>query len=283
MKAAGSKLLCGMVFALFSLSANAQTAPAQCDRAALEKAYPSVAGKSYRISITTESKPFGYRDPVDYNKVVGFSADYAREVFDCLGAQIEFVVAPFSAALPALLANQVDMIWTPLYYTPKRAETVDLVLYQHGASGIVVLKNNPLKIAQPADLCGKQAAAISGGTELVALHQTDQECAAAGKSHIGIVVTPDKAGALRQLQNGRLDAYVGIGSPLAYDEATFEMPYVFATETQVGMGLRKHDGPLAGAIRDAIVELQKSGAEVDLYKKYQLSPALSMRPVIATS
>jgi polar amino acid transport system substrate-binding protein len=272
-----------LLLSLASFSAHAQASAAQCDKVALQKAYPDIAGKSYKISLTTESKPFGYRDPNDFSKVVGFSADYAREVFDCLGARIEFVAAPFSAALPALLAKQVDMIWTPLYYTPQRAETVNLVLFQHGASGIVVPKGNPLKVAQPIDLCGKRVAAISGGTELVALRETDQACSAASKNAVDIMVSPDKASALRQLQNGRLDAYIGIGAPLAYDATMFEMPYVFATQTRVGVGLRKQDGTLANAVRDAVAALQKSGAEGQLYTKYQLAPTLSMPPAIATN
>lgn len=283
MKSIKTLFLCTLLVAggMAARGASAQApAAAGCDSAKLIAAYPGVAKKNYRANITGDVKPYGYRDPGDLEKVTGISADLARAALACLGSTVEFAVSPFSGAMPALQAGQVDMIWTPLYYTPERAKVVDILLWQKGASGLVVAKGNPQRIKQMSDLCGKHAAALTGSTELPALNAASDACKAAGKEAIDVVVAQDKASALRQVQNGRLDAYSGIGVPLAYDDTLFEMPYLFPTATRMGVGLRKDSGQLGEALRDAIAALQASGAEAALYKKYQIDPALSVSPPV---
>jgi len=282
--ALAASLIVAIGFTAFSATqSQAQSEPAYCKKAELQKQYPDLVGKSFRISMSTDSKPYGYRDPNDLDKVIGLAADYVRMIFGCLGAKTEFAIAPFSGALPALMAGQVDMIWTPLYYTPERAKSVDMVLYQKGASGIVVPKANPSHIKGPDDLCGKTVSAVNGGTELREVQETDKSCQSAGKQKINILVSADRASALRELQNGRVDAFVGIGgSALSYDDKVFAIPYVYETDIRLGAGFRKGDTELENAVRDTIAQIQASGEEAKLYATYGFDKKLSFPPVVAT-
>lgn len=255
---------------------------AKCKPQAITSKYPGLAGRTLKIGISAADKPNSFRDEKDPTIITGFDADYAREAFACIGAPIEFSVGGWSGLLPALVAGQTDVMWDALYYTPERAKSIDYVLYSSSRSAIVVPKGNPKNIHGFDDLCGLRAVAQVGSIEVAALQRQSQACMNSNKPAIEISIAQDRPSALRELQNGRNDAYLGIGVGVTYDPALFEIAYLFNAGLKVGVGIRKGNGELEHALAVSIGILQANGTTRKLYEKWRLNPDLSVPAEIVT-
>jgi polar amino acid transport system substrate-binding protein len=268
--------LCALMIAAMLGVAPAAAADPKCEPQSLATRYPSLAGKTIKVGISAADKPNSYRDPNDPSKIVGFDADYASAAFHCIGVPFEFAVAGWSGLMPALVSGQADVMWDGLYYTPERAKSVDYVLYSSAAEGIVVAKGNPRNIHALTDLCALKAVSQIGSTEIAALQHESQACLDAKKPEIGIVAAQDRPSGLRELQTGRVDAYVGSGTVATYDPALFDIAYIYNSGIKIGVGVHKGDKELERAIYDAILILQENGTAKKLYETYELPPSLSV-------
>jgi polar amino acid transport system substrate-binding protein len=260
----------------------AAAAEAGCEPGKLATKYPSLAGKTIKIGISAADKPMTFRDPTDPNKFTGYNVAYARQAFACIGAPIEFSVAGWPGLLPSLVAGQIDIMWDELFYTPERAKSVDFVLYSSAGDAVVVPKGNPKNIHSLMDLCGLRAVSQLGGTENGTLQQTSQQCVDAHKPAIAISVSQDRPSGLRELDNGRVDAYLGIGTTSAYDPAVYFIAYTYSSGIKVGVGVRKGDTDMEHALYDAIKIMQADGSDKKIYEAFGLSPALAMPTAILT-
>ncbi len=251
-----------------------------CEPGKLATKYPSLAGKTIKLSITGDGKPLSYRDPNNLDNVIGFSPDQARAAFACIGAPYTLTVVPFSGALAALIAGQVDVFWGTLFYSPERAKAVDLVTYMVGASGGVVPKGNPKNIGGLGDLCGLRAVAPVGGMEVIKLNDTNQACLAAHKPGVEVMTATDRPSALRLFENDRADLYLGIGLKQAYDPALYTFAFAYVNDLKTGVGVHKGDKDLDQAIYDAFAVMHKDGTDKALLTKYEIDPGLSVPPEI---
>jgi len=255
---------------------------AKCEPQAIASKYPGLAGRTHKIGVSAADKPATFRDEKDPSIITGFDGEYARAAFACIGAPIEFSVGGWSGLLPSLVAGQIDVMWDQLYYTPERAKSVDYVLYSSSRSAIVAAKGNPKNIKGFDDLCGLRAVAQVGSVEVAALRRQSQACTNAGKAEITISIGQDRPSSLRELQNGRVDAYIGIGVGATYDPALFEIAYLFNAGIKVGVGVRKGNAELARALAGSIGILQANGTARKLYETFGLNPELSVPAEILT-
>jgi polar amino acid transport system substrate-binding protein len=270
-----------LVFAAASLP-SAKAAEGGCEPGKIASKYPSLAGKTLKVGISAGDKPFSLRTPDDVSKFTGFDVEYAKQAFACIGAPIEFSVASWPGLMPSLVAGQIDVMWDELFYTPARAESVDFVLYSSAGDAIVVHKGNPKNVHTLIDLCGLRAVSQLGGTENGTLTATSKECTDAHKAPIAITVSQDRPSGLRELDNDRVDAYLGIGTVSAYDPAVYEIAYSYSSGVKVGVGVRKGDTDMAKALYDTIKIMQTDGSDKKLYEAAGLSPALAIPTEILT-
>ena len=59
----------------------------KCEPDKLATKYPSLAGKTIKIGQDGESPPYSFRDPKDFNNVIGADADMVRAAFKCIGGR----------------------------------------------------------------------------------------------------------------------------------------------------------------------------------------------------
>jgi len=255
---------------------------AKCESGAIANKYPGLAGRTLKIGVSAADKPATFRDEKDPNIITGFDVEYARAAFGCIGAPIQFSVGGWSGLLPSLVAGQTDVMWDQLYYTPERAKLIDYVLYSSSRSAIVAPKGNPKNIKGFDDLCGLRAVAQVGSIEVAALRRQSQTCTDTNKAPITISIGQDRPSSLRELQNGRVDAYIGIGVGVTYDPTLFEIAYLFNAGLKVGVGVRKGNVELARALATAIGILQADGTARRLYEKFGLNPELTVPAEIVT-
>ena len=207
-----SKLLFAVAVVLSSSAMMLGTVPAarcgdppKCEPDKLATKYPGLAGKTVNIAQDGESPPFSFRDPKDFNNIIGLDAEMARAAFACIGGQFEFQLGAWSGLLPAVIAGQADVMWDNLYYTPERAQQVDFVIYMIAATGALVTKGNPKKITGMENVCGLTATAGLATVEEAAFRDQSEKCVAAGKSAINIITYPDIPSGTRLIHNDRAD------------------------------------------------------------------------------
>ena len=121
-----------------------------------------------------------------------------------------------------------------------------------------------------------------GSIEVAARRRQSQTCADAQKPPIAISIGQDRPSSLRELQNGRVDAYLGIGAGVTYDPSLFEIAYLFNAGVKVGVGVRKGNAELARALAGSIGILQANGTARKLYETFGLNPELSVPAEIVT-
>src|SRR5215210_152754 len=71
----------------------------KCEPDKAASKYPGLAGKKIIIGQDGESPPYSFRDPSDFNHLIGLDADLARATFECVGVPIEFTTGAWSGLL----------------------------------------------------------------------------------------------------------------------------------------------------------------------------------------
>jgi polar amino acid transport system substrate-binding protein len=273
-----------LVIAALTLSAFAVThalaAETKCEPGAVAKKYPSLAGKTIRVAQDGESAPYSFRDPEDFNNLIGLDADLVRAAFGCIGVPFEFKPGKWSGLLPAVIAGQADMMWNNLYYTPPRAQQVDFVTYLLAATGGLVGKGNPKHIHGLDDLCGLRAEAGLGTVEEASLRQVSDKCVAAGKGAVEILTYQDKPSGARLLQNDRTDMMMTdsgvVGQLVSLSPDVYERGFTIKTDFKIGPGISKNLPELRQAVFDAMRILQADGTQQKLMAKYSFDPGLQL-------
>jgi polar amino acid transport system substrate-binding protein len=275
---AAAAILAGGAFAI-----SAGWAAEKCEPGALAGKYPSLVGKTIRVAQDPQGgPPYSFRDPENFDSIIGLDADTVRAAFDCIGVPFEFKTGSWSGLLPAVIASQADLMWSNLYYTPARAEQVDFVTYRLAATRGIVRKGNPKNVHALDDACGVRAAAGLGTVEEAMFRGISEKCVAAGKTALEIVTYPDRPTGIRMLLNDRADLMMGDSGGGAYTVKLYqddlESGYVILTDYKVGPGISKSMPELRRAIFDAMQILQADGTEKQLMVKYDVDPELE-RPV----
>ena len=274
----------GMLAAfLVAVATGFNTAAAQatkCEPGALATKYPSVAGKTFRIGQDGESPPYSFRDPKNFDNVIGFDADLARAVLGCLGAKVEFKIGGWSGLLPAVIAGQSDAMWDNLYYTAERAKLVDYISYMTAGTGILTKKGNPKRIHSVADACGTAATAVLGTVEEAAFRDQSKKCVAEGKAEINIYTAPDIPASTRLMQTGRADLFMNdlalIDILATESNGQLERAVKIVSNFKIGVAIKKGRDDLVTAFHDALIIVQKDGTQQALYEKYKIDPALAI-------
>lgn len=269
--------------ALAALAAGqAVAADGKCQPEAVAAKYPTLAGKTIRVAQDGEGPPYTFRDPKNFDNLIGLDAELVRATFACIGVPFEFKTGKWSGLLPSVIAGQADLMWSNLYYTPARAEQVDFVTYLNAATRGMVHKGNPKKIHSIDDACGVRAAAGLGTVEEAMFRGLSDKCVAAGKPPLEIVTYPDRPSGIRMVQNDRADLLMGDAGGLAYFIAQYpdelESGYKIVTNYSVGPGITKSLPELRQAVFDAMQIIEADGTLKKLMVKYNVDPDLE-RPV----
>jgi polar amino acid transport system substrate-binding protein len=264
----------------------AQADAGKCEPDKLATKYPALAGKTIRIGQDGESPPYSYRDPNNFDNLIGLDAEMARAAFACIGVPVEFKTGAWSGLLPAVIAGQLDVMWDTLYYTPERAKSVDFVSYMIAATGGLVAKGNPKSIKSLDDVCGKRATAGLGTVEEAAFRDLSTKCIAAGKGEISIVTYPDMPGGTRLVSNDRADVLMSdlgmVNTLVKNNPDQFDRGFMIITNFKIAVGYTKDNKDLGQALLDALTILRSDGTEKKLFEKYGVDYAISQPSEILT-
>ena len=260
-------------------------AHAACEPDKVATKYPKLAGRLITVGQDGESPPFSFRDPKNFDTLIGLDADMARSVFACIGVPVEFKTGNWSGLIPATMAGQIDVMWDTLLYTPERAKRLDFISYMNSATGALVAKGNPKNIRSLDDLCGLRANANLGTTQEAILREAERKCQVAGKPEVEVITSTDMPSGLRLLENGRADAVLTnrfLADRRAAGSMSVEVAFSLVTDAIIAAGTAKGNDDLAKAIQDGIGELRQNGSLKTIYERYKVDYMLTVDPAILT-
>jgi polar amino acid transport system substrate-binding protein len=273
--------------AALTLGATPASAQAtKCEPEKLASKYPGLVGKTIKVGQDGESPPYSFRDPKDFNHLIGLDADLARATFACAGVPVEFMTGGWSGLLPAVIAGQADVMWDTLYYTPERAKQADFVTYLTAATGGLVAKGNPKGIKSLDDVCGLRATAGLGTVEEVAFRDLSKKCVAGGKQEVSLVTYPDMPGGTRLIQNDRADIMMTdlgmVNSFVKSNPTAFDRGFMIVTDYKIAVGYTKGNKDLGQALLDGLTALKENGTEKEIFDKYGVDYTLARASEILT-
>lgn len=275
----------GLGFAahLFAVAAGAATftplsdayaaAPAAC--ADLQAKYPSLKGKTLVNAINPHTPGYETIDPNDPTKYIGFDIDLGEAIGECLGFKLEYKAVTFAALLTTLQAGQADIVISDIYATKDRAKAADFITYLKVYDGVLVAKGNPKKIdGINKSLCGAVAAENTGYVEVPLIQALEAECKAAGLPAPEIQLYDNNANCIQAILAGRADTYINDvntvdGAVKAYPDK-LEKATAVTLPYSVGIAVPRDNHDFRAAVMAALTEIQKSGQQVDMMKKWNL-------------
>ena len=235
-------------------------ADANQDAAADAQQPAETTGGTLRMGTNATFPPYESVD--DNNNVVGIDADIAAAVAEKLGMQLEITNMEFDSLIPALNADQIDIIFAGMTITEERKESVDFSdPYATGIQSIIVPENSD--IASPDDLAGKKVGVQTGTTgDIYCTDDLGEECVQRFES--GVVAT-------QALVNGQIDAVVIDNEPakayVAANEGLKIVETAYAVEDYAA-AINKGNTELMDKVNGALKELKDEGKLDEIIKTY---------------
>ena len=205
----------------------------------------------------------------------GLTVDLGLEIAKRLGdKKVEWRISPFAGLIPALLAQQCDMIVDQLFDKPERREVIDIVNFMYSSQSIVVPKGNPKAVTALEDLSGLKVAVSNGSTIRVLLGKENEKLEAAGKAPMKLVVYNVDADAFQALRINQVDAFgttvesAGHYQQLAPD--LFQSAVPAFNRILTGFGVRKSDPQLTVALNEVLQGMRADGSYAALLSKWHV-------------
>jgi len=221
----------------------------------------------------------------------GLDVEIGNEIGKRLGLPTQWVNSVFDSIILAVTGGKCDIIISAMTITPDRNKQVSFIPYFQAGQAFVAQKGNPQNIKVVLDLCGKSAAAESGTVEADFLQGTgdytgkglSDQCKAAGKPVVNVVVTTKDTDALQQLQAGKVAVYAADSPVAAY--YTVEHPDQFQLVGEVleaepqGIALpcaaadctKAPLTPLGQAVQTALKSMMSDGTYAKILAKWNLA------------
>lgn len=219
--------------------------------------------KPERLTVcTTDSPP-----NIVFNEageLEGIEIDVAKSMADELGLEAEFLEYAFAGLIPALQAQQCDVIMGSLYIKPEREEIVNFVPYLRSGTAVAVSSDNPRNITDfDNSLCGTNVAALNGATGANLIAERNDECVADDLPAIEITLVDEGVLGLQQLTAGQVDAYVDTSSIVSFYAAQSEGDIEMVGEPfgaiEIGAATLKDKTELHEALNGAFEETLDNG------------------------
>ena len=234
---------------------------------ALAVSAPSGAQQVLKVGSTPTGIPFTFLD-TKTNSIQGIMVDLATEIGKDAGFTVQIEPMQFSALIPSLTANKIDIIAAAMFATAARKEVIDFSepVYTYG-EGLVVPKSDTKAYASQEDLKGTVVGAQVGTAFVDALKKTGLF------SEVKVYDTiPD---ILRDVNAGRLKAGFADYPILAYNlqqgnfaDVRLVDGYKPVTVGTVAIGVRKSDTELLGKINASLAKLKANGTIAKILEKW---------------
>ena len=208
--------------------------------------------------------PYVYPDLQHPDKLIGFEYELADAIAAKLGVKAELVQNQWDQLIPALDRDNFDIILSGLEIDEEHEQHVAISLPYYVYSQQIVTRRDTDGLTNLASLKGKIVGVLSGAVAQKLVEENH-----AGEARI----YPGNVESLRDLKAHRIDAavmdlpiavfYAGPDKELKFSGASFAPGYY-------GIGVRKEDVTLLGALNQAIRDLDADHTLEKIYRKYNV-------------
>jgi polar amino acid transport system substrate-binding protein len=269
-------------FALITPAAMAQTPepavsidkPMLPDFACTDTSYADAVANGITLGITPDF-PYTYLD--SDNEPQGIDVTINKAVLDWIGiTDVTFETMPWDSLIPALQAEQIDVIADNIHETPDRVKVIGFSspAWWYGPA-LIVTSDNPDNIQSYDDLTreGVTVGAVSGsaaaeylnfiGADVTTFKDNTAEFAAAEQGRVSVILEDDTKFAAYQQQNDSTNLQaLDIDAP---EILVSEYGYSYAR-----YGLRQDDCTLNFAYSRALAELRANGQIGQILEQFGL-------------
>lgn len=217
------------------------------------------------IGVLGIDEPNSFIDPKT-REFIGYEVDLAKAVAKKLGVKPVFKQVAVAARIPELQQGLVDVLAASLTHNKEREAQVDFGL-THLVTGQKVLVKKSSGIHNVADLAGKKALTVKGGTQGPNLLKAVPTAE--------VVTFESTQQAFQALQQGKGVAYVNDEAGLLADHAKLgaaSKDYVILPQNlsvePLAFGIKKGEAGVKKAVDDTLRALEKSGAAEKLFVKW---------------
>jgi polar amino acid transport system substrate-binding protein len=227
------------------------------------------------VAMPLDFEPFNWLD--EKTQPVGLDVDMIRAIGDRLGLKVDIQRMGFASMVPSVSGGRVDAAMAAMGILPPRLALVSFVRYGHFSNGLVVRKGNPTNVRND-DACGHKISVEKGTQPLLVWQKKSEECVAAGKPKIELMVLEGKGPQVLAVESGRAEA-AGVGYATGIVAAKHSAgrleaapggPVPGAT-VECGIAINKQNVKLGQAMEAALKTLVKDGTYDEIWSKYGLS------------
>jgi polar amino acid transport system substrate-binding protein len=224
---------------------------------------------TYNVGSTPTGIPFTFLD-VKTNTIQGAMVDLITAIGDDAGFKVNMQATPFSALIPSLTSNKIDIISAAMLITGPRKEVIDFSdpVFPY-PEGMVVSVDDNTPYKSFAELKGQVVGAQVGTVYIEFLRRNGD--------FAEVKVYDSLADILRDVSLGRIKAGFGDAPILRYQlsqnmslKAKLVPTYEPKMTGSVGIGVRKTDTELLKKINVSLAKLQANGTLDKILVKWNL-------------
>jgi polar amino acid transport system substrate-binding protein len=229
----------------------------------------ALAQPTYKVGSTPTGVPFTFMD-TKTQQIQGAMVDLITAIGDSQGFKVQVEATPFSALIPSLTSNKIDIISAAMLITPARQEVIDFSdpVFPY-PEGMMVKADDKKAYKSLADLKG-EVVGVQVGTVYVDFLKKNGE--------FSEVKTYDSiADIIRDVGLGRIKAGFGDAPIIRYQLSQRKDAGVRFVDTYepkmsgfVGLGTRKGDKELMGKINAGLAKVKASGKLDEILQKWNL-------------
>ncbi len=236
---------------------------------ALVSAPPAWARPVYKVGSTSTGVPFTFLE-VKSNTIQGAMVDLVKAIGDDAGFDVVVEATPFSALIPSLTSNKIDIISAAMLITEARKQVVDFSdpVFPY-PEGMIVKSDDDTPYRSLADIKGATVGAQAGTVYVDFLKKEGQ--------FAEVKVYDSLADVMRDVALGRIKAGFGDGPILAYQVSQnpgFKVKLVKSYQPRmagsVGIAVRKGDADMLKKINASLEKLKASGTLDKILAKWNL-------------
>jgi len=246
--------------------------PASCD--SLRAKYPTMAGMKVVVGSNPGPNNYDHPDPNDPSKTAGIEPDLLTAAGECLGFTHTVKLLDFNGLIPALQANNINLIASGMYASDERAKQVTFVQYMKAFEASIVQKGNPKPLDSLESMCGMTASETVGTVENAIIDKQSKKCVSDGKESIKVLTFQTDLQSLNAVSQRRADVFLtDSGVVKQYTEKVPGTQYGFniPSDFVFGIGVNKKNNDLSDALHGAFSLLYKDGTMLKIAQKWGFS------------
>lgn len=222
--------------------------------------------RALRVGLSGNQPPLNMRNK--RGEIVGLEIDLVNELGRAMGLDVQLVVKPFADLIPALEANEVDLVISGMTITPERNARVAFAgPYMISGKSVLTKASNVGRVEDPKilDDPARTYAALAGSTSELFVTEV--------LPNAKLVTTPDYDGAVQMVIDGSVDALVADFpicnlSVLRFPDANLSTLATPFTAEPIGIALPSDDPLFVNLVQNYLATLENTGTLVQLKAKW---------------